>query len=109
MNDSNPVDESLPLTSWLGGQQTPARAGVYARRAPAGPYACWDGARWRADADAPAAAARQQRTSRLQHAAWRGLALPSVAPCATCRGHTVLDRGVDAESGADLIEECPDC
>ena len=34
---------------------------------------------------------------------------PSPAPCATCRGHTVIDRGVDIESGADLIAECPDC
>jgi len=32
----------------------------------------------------------------------------SAAPCA-CRGHTVIDRGVDVETGVVLIEECSDC
>jgi hypothetical protein len=39
----------------------------------------------------------------------RASAAPSAAPCPTCRGHTVIDRGLDVENGADLIEECPDC
>jgi hypothetical protein len=95
-------------TSWLAASSPPSRRGVYERRPPAGPYACWDGKRWHADASSAAAAARQQGASRFQRAAWRGLAAAS-APCATCRGHTVVDRGVDVESGADLIEECPDC
>jgi hypothetical protein len=97
------------LTPWLDGAATPVRPGVYARRAPAGPFACWDGARWRADAGTPAAAARREGVSRFAAVPWRGLAAPADEPCATCRGHTVLDRGVDVENGADLIEECPDC
>jgi hypothetical protein len=68
-NDSNPTAAAALVTPWLDGGSRPVRAGVYARAAPAGPYAC----------------------------------------CATCRGHTVLDRGVDGETGADLIEECPEC
>ncbi|MEO6895366.1 MAG: hypothetical protein ABI218_01830 [Caldimonas sp.] len=97
------------VTPWLGGDVSPVRAGVYERRAPAGPYACWDGSRWRADASRPDDASRETNPSRFDRAAWRGLAEPSAAPCATCRGHGVVDRGIDVESGADLIEECPDC
>ena len=37
-------------TAWFDADTAPARAGVYERRAPAGPYACWDGRRWRGDA-----------------------------------------------------------
>jgi len=96
-------------TPWFDAATLPPRPGVYERRAPAGPYTCWDGTRWRADASTPASAASQQRASPTQRAAWRGLVSASAAPCATCRGHTVIDRGVDVESGADLIEECPDC
>ncbi|HEY4956837.1 MAG TPA: hypothetical protein VII31_03410 [Caldimonas sp.] len=106
-NESNPT--GARLTSWLDGAQRPARAGVYQRRPPAGPYACWDGARWRADAASAAAAALRQGQSEFDSALWRGLAEPADAPCATCRGHTVIDHGVDDEAGADLIEECPDC
>jgi hypothetical protein len=106
-------DETNPsppgLTPWLAGEHQPARAGVYRRRFPAGPFACWDGARWHVDAATVAAAAREQQPSRRQDAAWRGLVEPAQAPCPTCGGHTVLDRGVDAETGADLIDECPDC
>ncbi|MEO8836883.1 MAG: hypothetical protein ABI364_09100 [Caldimonas sp.] len=97
------------LTGWLGTDQSPARAGVYARRSPAGPYACWDGARWRADAATVEAAARQGAASLHRRAAWRGLAQATPGECSTCRGHTVIDRGVDSETGADLIAECPDC
>lgn len=97
------------FTPWLDGGSMPVRAGVYERRPPAGPFACWDGSRWHADASGPAEAARQTRASRFDRAEWRGLAEPSVVPCATCRGHGIIDRGVDVESGADLIDECPDC
>jgi len=97
------------LTAWLDGAQAPARAGVYRRRSPAGPFACWDGALWHGDAATVVAAAREQRPSQRQDAAWRGLVDAPPAPCPTCGGRTVLDRGFDAESGADLIGECPDC
>jgi hypothetical protein len=96
-------------TAWFDAATSPARAGVYERRAPAGPFACWDGVRWRRDVEGVAAAARQEGTSKLQQVAWRGLVEPASAPCATCRGRTVLDHGIDAGTGADLIEECPDC
>ena len=96
-------------TAWHRGRTPPLRAGVYERRPPAGPFACWDGKRWRQDAASAAAASRQEGASAWQRAPWRGLVQASHALCATCRGHTVLDHGVDAESGADLIEECPDC
>lgn len=95
-------------TAWFDASASPGRAGVYERRAPAGPYSCWDGRRWRADAESAAAASRQEGIAR-RRAAWRGLVAESAAPCATCRGQTVVDRGTDVESGADLIEECPDC
>jgi len=96
-------------TAWFAAGTAPARAGVYERRAPAGPYACWDGTRWREDAGSVAAAASRQNASAVQRAAWRGLVEAAPTPCATCRGHTVIDQGVDLESGADLIAECPDC
>ena len=72
-------------------------------------YACWDGRHWRGDAGSVAAAASREEASAVQRAAWRGLVEAAPAPCATCRGNTVIDRGVDIESGADLIAECPDC
>ena len=96
-------------TAWFAASSLPARPGVYERRAPAGPYSCWDGTRWRDDAQGAAAAARRQGASALQKAAWRGLVAAPSAPCATCRGQTVIDRGVDVETGVDLIVECPDC
>lgn len=107
MNAINPAVGER--TAWFAAPAVPARAGVYERHAPAGPFSCWDGARWRRDARTAAAAARQQNGSAYLGAKWRGLVAASAAPCATCRGHTVIDRGVDAESNADLIEECPDC
>jgi hypothetical protein len=97
------------LTPWIDGALTPAREGVYQRRSPAGPYACWDGATWYFDSPSAPAAAAQVEPSALQAAAWRGLTEAPAAPCFACRGHTVIDRGVDAESGLDLIEECPEC
>ena len=101
--------DKLERTAWFTAATVPRRTGVYERRAPAGPYACWDGKRWRADADTPAAAALREAASANQHAAWRGVATAAPAACVTCRGHTVVDRGIDVESGADLIAECPDC
>ncbi len=97
------------LTPWLDAALTPAREGVYRRRFPAGPYACWDGLTWYLDAPSPTAAAAQIERSALQRARWRGLSVAPEVPCFACRGHTVIDRGVDVESGLDLIEECPQC
>lgn len=97
------------LTDWLDGRARPARPGVYERGEPGGPYACWGGQGWFADAASPEAAARQEAPSAHQSAPWRGLAQPPAAPCLTCRGHTLLDRGFDEPSGRDLIAECPDC
>ncbi|MDQ6638937.1 MAG: hypothetical protein M3Z15_04640 [Pseudomonadota bacterium] len=103
-------DASLPpRTAWFEAASTPIRPGVYERRAPGGPFACWDGTGWHRDAESAGAAAREQGASAIQRAAWRGLVEASSAPCAPCRGHTVLDHGVDADTGADRIEECPDC
>lgn len=96
-------------TAWFDAATVPPRPGVYERRAPAGPYACWDGASWRPAAATPAAAASRQGESAIQRAAWRGLVAAASAPCATCRGQTVIDGGIDIDSGADLIAECPDC
>ena len=107
-NESNPT--GARLTPWLDGVQRPARAGVYQRRPPAGPYACWDGARWRADAAKRGRGRPAPRTERVRlGAVARPAGWAADAPCATCRGHTVIDHGVDLEAGADLIEECPDC
>jgi hypothetical protein len=96
-------------TRWFDGDTAPARPGVYERRAPAGPYACWDGRRWRDDAGSVMAAAARTEASAIQRTPWRGLVDAAGTPCATCRGNTVVDRGVDIDSGADLIAECPDC
>ena len=105
----NRFADGLAATPWFDETTRPMRPGVYARRAPAGPFACWDGTRWRADAAEPAKAAKETSASRYGVSSWRGLTAPSNAPCVTCRGHTVLDSGVDVDSGVDLIEECPDC
>lgn len=97
------------LTPWFDAADRPRRAGVYRRRWPAGPYSCWDGRQWRADAATPDAAAARTGPSRHAQAPWQGLVTPPDAPCLTCKGHTVRDHGVDEETGADLITECPDC
>ena len=98
-----------PLTRWQAPSERPQEAGVYMREGRAGPYACWDGVRWRAGAESPAAAACEPGSAASTPARWRGLARPSGLSCPTCRGQTVLDHGVDAETGADVIHECPDC
>ncbi|MEO8922169.1 MAG: hypothetical protein ABI330_04995 [Caldimonas sp.] len=108
------LDPSSPraaprLTPWIDGATPPAREGVYRRRSPAGIYACWDGSTWYVDSSTPGAAAAQVERSVRQKAPWRGLSMAPAAPCFACRGHTVIDRGVDAKSGRDLIEECPEC
>jgi len=97
------------MTGWIAGAARPVREGVYERREPAGPYACWSGAAWRADASSPAEAASQSAPSDFPAAPWRGLAEAPNSVCLTCRGQGVLDAGFDAESGRDLIDECPDC
>ncbi len=98
----------LLLTGWLI-DVLPAHEGVYARQAPAGPYSCFTGDRWFGDAATPAAAAASRLESPRQRAAWRGLVARPDEVCGTCRGHSLIDHGVDAESGRDLIQECPDC
>ena len=50
-------------TAWFDADSAPARPGVYERRAPAGPYACWDGRHWRGDAGSVAAAASREDVS----------------------------------------------
>ena len=99
----------LEVSDWISGSAAPVREGVYERRGVDGAYSCWNGDRWGGDADAPDEAAASRAVSREQAAPWRGLAAPSDAPCATCRGHTVVDAGVDADAGTDLLGECPDC
>src|SRR3954464_15530524 len=96
------------LSSWVAGSVNPIREGVYRRKSPAGPYTCWSGRHWYLDADSPARAATRVELSPHQAAPWRGVATPTAGPCFTCRGHTVIDRGYDAEGDADLIEEGPD-
>ena len=97
------------LSQWQPATLRPWEEGVYERQTPAGPYACWTGRAWRRDARTPALAAAQLDASAHPAAPWRGLAEPSGRTCPTCRGHTVVDFGVDAETGEDLLGECPDC
>lgn len=109
MASPSPGRPTFELTAWHAADARPAHRGVYERRDAPAPYACWGGDGWFADADTPEAAAGQEAPSACQRAAWRGLAHAPDTPCRTCRGHTVLDRGVDEDSGGDLIGECPDC
>ena len=99
----------LATTAWLSAGTSPALPGVYQRSGPAGPYACWDGSRWRRGATSAASAALQTAPASAAGARWRGLRQAATAPCATCRGQTVIDHGFNDDSGADLIVECPDC
>ena len=101
--------KAAPVTPWFDDAVHPVHVGVYRRRWPGGPFTCWDGERWRADAATPEVAAAHEAESRVQQAAWQGLADAPAVLCLTCRGHSVIDRGVDEETGADLISECPDC
>ncbi|MDB5999323.1 MAG: hypothetical protein JWP52_1022 [Rhizobacter sp.] len=109
MNPTPRNTDEPALTDWLDGQQHPAHEGVYQRDAGDVAFACWDGSRWHADAATAEAAVTRDEISPQQALRWRGLATPSSLPCATCRGHGVLDRGFDEESERDLIDECPDC
>lgn len=102
------VDEN-EVTDWIGGSVAPVHEGVYERRVSDGGFSCWNGRQWNADADTPAEAAGKTNPSRDQNASWRGLAAPSDLPCATCKGHTVVDGGYDEDGELDLIAECPDC
>ncbi len=99
----------LEVTDWLPGSERPMREGVYERRVSDGAYSCWSGEAWNEDAESPAEAATRRSPSRDQNASWRGLVEPSGLPCATCKGHTVVDLGQHPESGDDLLDECPDC
>jgi hypothetical protein len=97
-------------TDWLPGHLKPVHEGVYRRHFPGGPYACWSAHQgWRRDASSPEEAAAESRLAKQQNLKWRGRTRPSSQPCGTCRGQGVLDRGVDPDSGRDLIGECPDC
>lgn len=100
---------STPATPWFDGHTAPVREGPYQRRYPAGPYSCWAQGRWYGDAATPQAAAAARRPSPRQHAAWRGLAVSSDQPCATCRGSRIVDLGFDEDSGQDRIDDCLDC
>lgn len=61
------------VTSWVAGVDAPARAGVYQRSFPAGPYSRWDAVQWCEDAAEAAAAADRDKPSAYQKASWRGL------------------------------------
>ncbi|MEP7057026.1 MAG: hypothetical protein ABI809_04555 [Caldimonas sp.] len=101
--------DDAALTAWIAGLEPPRREGVYMRHSPAGPYSCWSGDRWFGDAAVPEAAAASRQPSKYRSAPWRGLATAPSEPCWSCRGHTVIDRGYDAESDVDLIDECIEC
>jgi len=100
---------TFEVSAWLDARVRPTHEGVYQRRIDGTAFSCWNGRLWNAEAATPAAAADRRRPSDRQRAAWRGLTQPSAQPCATCKGHTVVDRGHDEDSGRDLIEECSDC
>ncbi len=100
---------SHALSAWQPAVLRPWEEGVYQRAAPAGPYACWTGRTWLRDARTPEQAARQTAPSDRPAGQWRGLAAPSGSFCSTCRGHSIVDRGVDPATGDDLLAECPDC
>lgn len=102
-------DEPHELTDWISGALHPVREGVYERRVSDGSFSCWNGRSWNRDAATPVDAAGAVEASRDQNASWRGLTSASSLPCATCKGHTVIDRGFDPDSGAELLGECPDC
>jgi hypothetical protein len=106
---SKSIVKKLSTTRWFASSSRPVREGVYERQQPGARFACWNGRAWNVEASSSAGAAAQTRASDRQDVPWRGLVTPSDAPCATCRGHTVIDRGFDDERGIDLIAECPDC
>jgi len=61
------------VTPWVAGADKPARAGVYQRSFPAGPYSRWDAVQWRQDEAEVATAASGTKPSAYQAASWRGL------------------------------------
>jgi len=106
------IDDLPPLdrTAWMSSADRPAHEGVYERAFPGGPFACWNGQTWNADAASIDEAAAATEASRYQRLSWRGLVDPPERPCATCKGHTVVDRGLfEGDEGEDRIVECPDC
>ena len=109
MNHTIAGSMHLDVTDWMPGSAHPAREGVYERRVSNGSFSCWGKDGWREDADSPAEAAGRNTPSRDQHASWRGLVEPSDQPCATCRGHTIVDGGQHLETDEDLLAECVDC
>jgi hypothetical protein len=98
-----------PVTPWLDSVPEPVHEGVYKREYPGGPFSCWAQGCWYGDASSPDDAAAQRQPSRYQRLRWRGLAERTGGPCQLCRGLGVTDRGVDEETGEDLIEPCSDC
>lgn len=104
-----PSDQTSDVTDWISGGIKPVHEGVYERRMSDGPFSCWNGHTWNGDAAGPAEAAGSTVPSRDQNASWRGLVRQSSLPCATCSGHTIVDRGYDEDAGVDLLGECPDC
>lgn len=109
MNTIRIGDEDVAVTDWFDGTVEPTREGVYERSYPGGPYSCWNGRAWNDDAPSPSAAATRTGASEHPAASWRGLVQKTGLPCATCRGRTVIDHGVDEDTGLDRIVECPEC
>jgi len=99
----------MESTGWFTAATEPVREGVYRRQSPAGPFSCWAQGQWYGDAATPETAAKQRSPSKHQAMAWSGLTTPPDTPCLLCRGHGVIDFGIDAESGEDLIDPCPEC
>ena len=106
---SSPSTADSSLTPWLSGDVSPVYIGPYKRLFPAGPYSCWDGRAWFGDAATPAKAAAAVSRSAYQGASWRGLAASTELPCSLCRGHGVLDDGVDDDEGWPTLTECTEC
>ncbi len=102
-------DVAFELTGWIAGTVRPLHEGVYERRVSDGSFSCWNGLAWNEDAATAAEASTKSVPSRDQNASWRGLTSPSALPCATCGGHTIVDRGQHEETDEDLLGECPDC
>lgn len=114
MNSTSAQGSPVTGMAWIDGGQRPESPGVYRRDWPAGPFSLWDGRRWRGDAFTEEDATNATALSSHQSSGWRGAVLrfrprPSAAPCPTCRGHGVLDRGTDDDAGWPALDECPDC
>lgn len=101
------------LSDWHDGSLAPWERGVYMRLPPDGPYALWDGRRWRREADEPDAAAEATALSANQFALWRGLAVPAAQAVIEVEAATsevdADDAGVPGRTGAgDSIEDIGD-